>query len=129
MTHQTTAGNLPRTRTSERMTWPPQRHTVVALFEDYPAAAADATSVQMAQPDLEPTLVRPTDTPFAPAGTARTAGTAGTAWTAWTAWTATLAVRTADDRAVARALAAKHGVQFVYRAGAWANEFIMPSVA
>ena len=112
MTHQTTAGRLQQARTNERMTWPPERHTVVALFEDYRAAAAAATYVQAAQPDLEPTIVRlAADTPFAPAGTA------------------TLAVRTADDRAVAGALAAERGVQFVYRAGAWTNEFIMPRVS
>ena len=85
---------------------------MVALFEDHGAAAAAATRLQAARPSLEPRVLRlTTNTPFASAGRV------------------TLAVRTTDDRAVAGALAAERGVDFVYRAGAWTNEFIKPRVA
>jgi hypothetical protein len=119
MTYQSiTRGSTAAIRRGDAPSWPAARHTVVAVFDSYGAAFEASTALRAAYPRLEPSVAGGTaTTPLAllPA----TTGTAA----------ATLLVGARDDRAVANALATAEGVRFVYRAGAWTNELVIPHVA
>jgi hypothetical protein len=119
MTYQPiTRGSTGAIRRDDAPSWPPARHTVVAVFDSYGAAFEASTALRAAYPRLEPSVAGATAaTPLEllPAAI----GTAAT----------TLLVRARDDRAVADALATAEGVRFVYRAGAWTNELVIPRVA